>query len=61
MNGDFKILALTSSMFESFFNMNAKELEEKNAAVLIEVDSNPGYPCRVTLEGILNCNTLNTY
>lgn len=49
MKADFKILALPGSMFEPFFNMSAKELEE-NDAVLIEVDSNPGYPCRVTLE-----------
>lgn len=49
MSIDFKILALPETMFEPFLSMNDEELRRKNAA-WIEVDENPGFPCRVSLE-----------
>ena len=45
----YKFLALSEGQFESFFLMSDSELAEYGAS-WIEVDSSPGYPCRVTLE-----------
>jgi hypothetical protein len=49
MNMDFKFLALSEHGFESFFSMSDSELAE-HGALWIEVDSSPGYPCRISLE-----------
>ena len=45
----FKFLALSESLFESFFLMSDSELAE-NGGMWVEVDSSPGYPCRISLE-----------
>lgn len=49
MKNNFKILALSGSLFESYFSMSDRELCEHDA-LWIDVDENPGYPCRVSLE-----------
>jgi len=49
MNIKFQVVALQSSLFESYKSLSSKELERLNAK-WIEVDAYPGYPCRVSLE-----------
>ena len=49
MKVNFKVLPLSNFLFESFFSMNDNGLRQNNAA-WIDVDANPGYPCRVSLE-----------
>ena len=48
MKAAFIMKALLAEEFESLFEANDEELARRNATWL-NVDSNPGYPCRVTL------------
>jgi len=49
MRSDFQFVALPSENFSHLFSMNDAELESRGAKRMI-VDSQPGYPCRVSLE-----------
>ena len=48
MKTDFIVEALDYSLFKKFFTKNNKELSEHFAKLII-ADSNPGFPCRVSL------------
>jgi len=45
---DFQINALSSEQFAEYFSFSKEQLSEIGARI-IEVDSNPGTPCRVSL------------
>ena len=45
----FKIMALQSTLLDSFKSLSERELKRVNAR-WIDVDECPGYPCRVSLE-----------
>lgn len=49
MKGKFVFVALSETLFESYFGMSEGELLKINAS-WVRVDSHPGYPCRVSLE-----------
>ncbi len=49
MTTDFKIIALNSDDFTHLFKLTDTELEERGMRRMI-VDSNPSYPCRVSLQ-----------
>ncbi len=49
MNINFKIMPLQSSLFDSFNSLADRELQHVNAQ-WVDVDTCPGYPCRVSLE-----------
>ena len=46
---NFRIKALSADKFSALFNLEDKELSEIGAIRMI-VDSNPGFPCRISLE-----------
>ncbi len=48
MTSDFQITAISREHFEHLFSMSDAELSEHGARRMI-VDSNPGFPCRVSL------------
>ena len=48
MTSDFQIVAISREYFEHLFSMSDAELSEHDARRMI-VDSNPGFPCRVSL------------
>ena len=48
MRSDFQFKALSSENFSDLFSMNDAELESHGAR-RVNVDSHPGYPCRVSL------------
>lgn len=48
MRSDFQFVALASENFSHLFSMNDAELES-HGAKRVNVDSHPGYPCRVSL------------
>ncbi len=49
MRSDFRFVALPRENFAQLFSMNDAELESHGAR-RVNVDSAPGYPCRVSLE-----------
>lgn len=49
MINNFRIVALPKKLFTSLLKLNANQLNAFNAKWLT-VDSNPGYPCRVSLQ-----------
>jgi len=48
MNTNFKISAI-SNTYKPLFELTSEELAEKNIVKMV-VDTNPGFPCRVSLE-----------
>jgi len=48
MTSDFQIVAISRGYFEHLFSMSDSELSEHDARRMI-VDSNSGFPCRVSL------------
>ena len=48
MHSDFQFVALPSENFSNLFSMNDADLET-HGAKRVNVDSHPGYPCRVSL------------
>lgn len=48
MNNSFQIKAINYTAIEHFFNLNQAELKQLGAVKSI-ADSNPGFPCRVSL------------